>query len=205
MNITSDKCYVLRNDVAIIDFDECALAFQATDRSLVEANNSANYILNQLSDRITLLQIAESMSSFYNISVSDAVDDVCMTIKYLEHMRIVKSVNRNLFSAGTIIMNSVHPIKYMANPDVSCRIEDEDGAIIYSPDTGAVKVIDPIGLELWETLSVPCSKEELVSHLKKMYADVPEGDVEQDVDNFLSQLLPGGFLGEVSGDLNAQK
>ena len=87
--------------------------------------------------------------------------------------------------------------RYMVNPDVSCRIEDEDGAILYNPDTDGVQVINTIGLELWETLSVPRDLSELVAHIEDVCRDIPENEAAKDVKEFVTSMVQKGYIGVV--------
>jgi hypothetical protein len=88
--------------------------------------------------------------------------------------------------------------QYLANPDVSCRIEGpEDGALLYNPDTDKALVINPVGLTIWQFVDQPRTSQEIVAHLQTEYEGVPLDQVEQDIAAFFQNLLPGGFIGEV--------
>ena len=90
--------------------------------------------------------------------------------------------------------------QYLVNPDVSCRIEDNDGAILYNHDSHGVQVINPVGLEIWETLSTPHTRIQLISHLKVVCAEVPETEVEKDIDSLIEQLEQTGFIGIIEAE-----
>lgn len=88
--------------------------------------------------------------------------------------------------------------QYLANPDVSCRIEGpDDGALLYNPDTDKALVINPVGLTIWQFLNQPHTSAEIAGHLQTQYEGVPMDQVEQDIAAFFQKLLPGGFIGEV--------
>lgn len=87
---------------------------------------------------------------------------------------------------------------YQANPDVSCREEGPgEGAILYNPDVDAILAVNATSLLLWRELARPSSRDELASYLLANYEDAPAAQVAEDVEAFLSALLPGGFIGEV--------
>ncbi len=91
--------------------------------------------------------------------------------------------------------------KWLANPDVSCRIEDEDGAILFNPDTDSIQVINPIGLDIWRSVEKdPRTLSEVVSQIKEIYEDVPDDKVEKDVEEFINNLHIKGFIGEVADE-----
>lgn len=88
--------------------------------------------------------------------------------------------------------------QYLANPDVSCRIEaPDDGALLYNPDSDKALVINPVGLTIWQFLDQPRTNAEIVAHLQTEYEGVPADQVAQDLAAFFQKLLPGGFIGEV--------
>jgi sensor domain CHASE-containing protein len=88
-------------------------------------------------------------------------------------------------------------MRYLVNPDVSCREEGPDGALLFNPDTDAILVINPTGLLIWQVLDQPRTRDEIVAHLLKVCEDVPTDQVATDVDEFIQRLQPGGFIGEV--------
>jgi len=90
--------------------------------------------------------------------------------------------------------------RFLANPDVSCREDGPEGALLFNPDTDGMRVLNPTGLVIWEALDRPRTQAEIVAHLMESCDDVPADQVESDVDEFLSKLLPGGFVGEVLVD-----
>ena len=92
------------------------------------------------------------------------------------------------------------PKQYLANPDVSCREEGPEGALLFNPDTDGMMVLNPTGLLIWQALDRPRTQEELVACLEEACDDVPAEQVGSDVDEFLKTLLPGGFVGEVLAD-----
>jgi sensor domain CHASE-containing protein len=88
-------------------------------------------------------------------------------------------------------------MRYLVNPDVSCREEGPDGALLFNPDTDAVLVINPTGLLIWQVLDQPRTRDEIVAHLLEACEDAPTDQVATDVDEFIQSLQPGGFIGEV--------
>ena len=88
--------------------------------------------------------------------------------------------------------------KFMANPDVSCRIEDEEGAILFNPNSDSTQVINPVGLDIWKSIERhPRLLSEVVAYIKDLYEDSPENEVEKDVEGFIMNLHAKGFIGEV--------
>ena len=79
---------------------------------------------------------------------------------------------------------------FIANPDVSCREEGPDGALLFNPDTDDVLVVNVTGLLIWQALLEPHSKEDVVDALARQCDNVPENQVAQDVNEFISSSKP---------------
>jgi hypothetical protein len=88
---------------------------------------------------------------------------------------------------------------YVANPDVSCREEGPDGALLFNPDTDDILVINVTGLVIWEALAEPCTEEQVVEALMARCDNVPAEEVDEDVSAFLGQLLDREFVGVHEG------
>ena len=86
-------------------------------------------------------------------------------------------------------------VLYIANPDVSCREEGPDGALLFNPDTDQVLVINPTGLLIWRALARPQGRDQVVAALVEQCDNVPADQVGRDVDEFLDPLLGKGFVG----------
>ena len=83
---------------------------------------------------------------------------------------------------------------YQANPVVSCG-DEEDGAILYNPDTDTSSVINLSGRELWSFLNSPRTVAQMIEHLCQSYSNVPQEQAERDVERFIQTLIPN-FLQE---------
>lgn len=89
--------------------------------------------------------------------------------------------------------------RYIANPDVSCREEGPDGALLFNPDTDQVVVVNPTGLLIWQTLAEPRTQNEVATALVERCDNAPEGQVLQDVGEFLERMVTKGFVGVYGG------
>jgi sensor domain CHASE-containing protein len=88
-------------------------------------------------------------------------------------------------------------IRYVVNPDVSCREEGADGALLFNPDTDKVLVVNPTGLLIWRALEEPRRLAEVVTVLEAQCRDVPMEQVQDDVREFVAHLQASGFVGVV--------
>lgn len=87
--------------------------------------------------------------------------------------------------------------KFICNPDVVLREEDEDGALLFNPDTNQVKVINNTAVFIWKLCNGSYGLAELISSLKEAFDEVPADQVEKDVQDFIEDMTGSGFIGKV--------
>ena len=86
--------------------------------------------------------------------------------------------------------------EYIINPDVVLREEDQDGALLFNPDTNDVKVINNTGLFIWKLCREKGQKiPAIVKALKESFDGVPEKEAENQVRDFIKQMESTGFIG----------
>ena len=86
--------------------------------------------------------------------------------------------------------------KFICNPDVVLREEDEDGALLFNPDTNQVKVINNTALFIWKLCDGSRSLAEMIANLKEAFDEVPGDQVEKDVQDFIADMTGSGFIGK---------
>jgi SynChlorMet cassette radical SAM/SPASM protein ScmE len=85
---------------------------------------------------------------------------------------------------------------YIANRDIStCLIGDRE-AVLYHPDTGREKFLNPTGRFIWERLDGSLSVKELTVRICEDFASVPLDQVSQDVVSFIDDLSQQGFIND---------
>lgn len=84
---------------------------------------------------------------------------------------------------------------YQTNPDVSYG-EEEEGAVLFNPDTDDTVIINITGRILWNFLEKPRTIEEMSLYLSDKYEGVPIEQITEDVNQFI-QDLKSDFLVEV--------
>ena len=77
------------------------------------------------------------------------------------------------------------------------REEDDEGALIYNPDTDQIKVINPTGLFIWQQCDGTKDMGGIVSAVKESYEEVPPDQVEEQVEIFIEDMVKTGFIGTV--------
>ncbi len=196
--IGADDILLLRDDVVLEVFVDGVAVYQAADCRLHRLNETAQRVLDLLDGRRTVRLVAADLVAEYGEPADVVLADVAAILEQLKAARILKQ--RVILPTKNGCGDMSASARYLAKPNVSCRIEDAEGAILYDPDTDAVRVVNAVGIELWQTLSESRTCDELVAHLRQVCDGVTDGEVEADVKNFLSLLVRGGFVGEVAAD-----
>ncbi len=186
--------YVVRQNVAIEDFGDESLIFLPEERRLVKINAVARDVLNLLDGKQTVDDIVNVLNVTYETSTDLLAQDVMAILIDLNNQSVIKEVGR---LSGIKDFKNMENTKYSMNRDISCRVEEPEGAILFNPETDAVQAINPTGLAIWESLEYPRTKQEIVEYLLDVCEDVPEDQVVNDVEAFIEQLKSAGFIGEV--------
>ncbi|MGD8389068.1 MAG: PqqD family peptide modification chaperone [Desulfobacteraceae bacterium] len=89
--------------------------------------------------------------------------------------------------------------KYTINPDVIIKEVDEDGALIYNPDTDQVKVLNPTGLFIIHQCDGSHTETTILSRMAESFEQTPEKDkLQTDLSRFLDDMMEAGFIGVLS-------
>jgi hypothetical protein len=195
--VNEDLRYALQDEAASEDFDDGSLMFLARQNKVVEINHSARRILRLLNGRRSLKQVIEKTARDFAIQEKVARRDVQKLIADLGDQGAVKPAARVTFRRRKKMDQSA---SLLANSRISLR-EEEDGAILFDADTNGLQIVNPTGLLIWKFIQVhPRTRADIVGHLKEVCEGVPTGQVETDVDDFVSELQGKGFIGEVADE-----
>lgn len=88
-------------------------------------------------------------------------------------------------------------VRYLRNPDVVLREEDESGALLFNPDTNQVKVVNSTGFFVWQQFESEECPKTIVDAIMNAFEGAPEEQVTEDLQEFINELLHTGFIGEV--------
>ena len=186
MSATSGLRYALRKDVAIEDFGERSLALRCDVLELREINAGGRKILERVDGKRTVADIARATDM--------AAEEVAAALREMERQGIVRQVA----ALSKERPGNVSEAKYLADPDVSFRPEDDDGAILYNAETDVLDVINPTAAEIWKLLAAPRTQAEIVAHLLAVCEGADREQVERDVRDFLESMRSKGFVGTVA-------
>ena len=84
-------------------------------------------------------------------------------------------------------------------PDNIVFREEDDGAILFNADNGAVHVLEDLGWVLYHNfMDKGTTRAEMLAALKQHYPDQSAETLEKDLDTFLQQLRENGCVEEVT-------
>ena len=89
-------------------------------------------------------------------------------------------------------------IRFFQNENISLREEDEDGALLFEPDTGKIVVLNLTGVELWKRLKEPNNIKSLKSYIIENFSETDNHDIEKEINEFITQLKELEFIKEIT-------
>lgn len=170
-------------------FGDGVLLLNINTRELIEINQNEYWVWQHFNGKRTVKQIAEIYSRNFNISHLETlktVGEICNRL--WKEMNLI-DLKKN--KQGVVMDEK----KYIQNPDVNLREEDEDGALLFNPDTDQVKLLSSTGYYIWRKCDKETTVEEIIKGFKNDFEDVPDDQVKNDVEEFLKQMVNSGFIG----------
>jgi len=186
---SSNAVFALARHMAVEYFDSGALLLDLRTRTMTELDSRESWILGHLNGQHAAGQLAEDYAAASALSHDEAVSKVQATCEKLlraQSLRLVRG------SWKGYIMDLV---RYIQNPDVNLREEDEDGALLFNPDTDRVQLLNSTGLYIWKLCTEGRTVSDIVAAFKAEFDDVPEEEVTADVEEFINQMVDSGFIG----------
>ena len=174
----------LRNDAALEDFGDRSLVLLGDSLRMRAINRVARELLARLDGERTVQDISGDMEPA----------DVRAALLEMERQGIV----RRVVAWSRERTERMSDAKYLVNPDVSFRQEDDDGGILFNPDTDSLEVVNAVAAEIWKFLAAPRTQAEVAAHLCAVCADAPREQVEKDVAEFIGSLAQKGYIGVVA-------
>ena len=77
--------------------------------------------------------------------------------------------------------------KIKANTDIVYR-EEEGEALLFNPDSGAIKVLNSTGNIIWKLCDGSRDKDQIVEELVKAFPEIKRENLEKDLAEFLKQV-----------------
>jgi hypothetical protein len=86
---------------------------------------------------------------------------------------------------------------YIRNPDVVLREEDEDGALLFNPDTDQIRVLNLTGLFVWKSCDGSQDLPGILAAMQDAFDQVPDDEVAAQIQEFVDEMVTAGFLSTV--------
>lgn len=197
--IAADTVFSLSPQVVLEGFEEGALLLRLKDYHLFELNATAYFILARTDGQRTAAQIASALAEAFEIPEAEGLADTLALYEHLARQGVVEAVKPPSGKEENIaVEETMSPsVRYMRNPDVVLREEDEDGGLLFNPDTGQVKLVNPTGLFIWRQCDGSRNLEEIASALREAFEGAPQDRLVEDVRDFLKGMVDTGFIGIV--------
>ena len=96
-----------------------------------------------------------------------------------------------MMSGSTI--NKEMEAAYIVNPEVVSRPEEEE-AILFHPDSGAVKLLNRTGVLIYRLLDGKKRLEEIAAMIVQEFEGVDQEDARQDVAEFVKNMRQEDFI-----------
>jgi len=87
--------------------------------------------------------------------------------------------------------------KWIANPEVVLRVESDEWALLFDPESGQVVGVNPVGAAVWKLMDGKNSPAQIAEQVKNDFTDAPESILEE-IHTFFNSLVERGFIGKVS-------
>jgi hypothetical protein len=180
-------------------FEDGALVLCLKDQHLIEANPTMQCILEFTDGGRDAAQVAVHLQEYLQITREQALRDTLLLYEQLFTQDIVEIVNPSQGTKeNTAVDNTLQTSScYIINPDVGLREEDEEGGLLFNPDTNQVKVINRTGLFIWKMCDGTKSLNDIVAAIQDGFEDAPADQITEDVNEFIEGMVAAGFIGTI--------
>ena len=174
--------FVVNPDLLKENFNDGTLLLNKKTREVMEISADEQWLLAQVEKKISKVEIRRRFQKKTNI-LHEEID------KYLDRIYNDFFERKILLDLGELMKS-----KYKQNPVVNLREEDEDGALLFNPDSNRIQLLNNTGFFIWKQCSEGKTSIELSEAVRQEYSDVPEEQVNEDVKKFLNEMVEIGFI-----------
>lgn len=197
--LRADHVLRLATQAAMETFDDGALVLRLTDRRLFEFNLVAQRILELSDGKRTTMQVARELVHEFEIAETEALTDTLELYAQLLDQEIIEIIQPESIEKENRMADQLVMPRYTRNPDVVLREEDEDGGLLFNPDTNQIKVLNITGLYIWKQCDGSRGAMEFANEILAEFEDAPAEQVNADVNEFIEGMVQTGFIGIVEG------
>jgi hypothetical protein len=174
--------FIINPDLLIENFENGALLLNKKTREMIDVSSDENWLLSQVEKKNGRDKIIKSFSrkngalrKKNNIHVDNIYRDLINKNVLVDHGEFMKK-------------------KYVQNPVVNLREEDDDGALLFNPDSNRIRLLNNTGFFIWKLCASEKSLDELADAVRQEYIDAPKEQLDEDMKNFLDEMVGIGFI-----------
>lgn len=83
-----------------------------------------------------------------------------------------------------------------ANPKIVCR-QEEDDALLFNPESSAIKILNRTGYEIWKLCAKPIALEQIIEKIEKEYPQTSPDTIKENVVDFISLMKNLSFIEKI--------
>jgi hypothetical protein len=195
----ADSVFRLCPQAVMEGFEEGALLLRLEDRHLFELNPVTHFILLQTDGQRDAVHVADALAEAFQISHAEALQETISSYGQLSAQGVIEVVEPGQDGKEISSMEEAPAVarRYIRNPDVVLREEDEEGGLLFNPDTGQIRVINPTSLFIWQQCDGTRDLDEIATAMQEAFdEEVPSVDqLVEDVRGFVEEMVETGFIG----------
>jgi hypothetical protein len=88
-------------------------------------------------------------------------------------------------------------VKYLKNPDVVVKEEEDGYALLFNPDNDQVRVLNRTGFYIWKLCKGTLGVSGIASRVQEAFEPAPDHDVKKDIEGYLDAMTHAGLIGIV--------
>lgn len=176
------KNFVVNPDMIEETFDDGSVFLNTKTREVMEISADEHWLLSEIKKKYSYDIIKRSLKRRKR-PLKGQVDN-CLQIIY-----------NSLFEKKLLLdSGDIMEAKYMQNPAVNLREEDEDGALLFNPDNNRIQLLNCTGFFIWKLCVKGKTLNELSDAVMNEFSGVPKEQVSMDTKKFLDEMVEIGFI-----------
>jgi hypothetical protein len=195
----ADSVFRLCPQVVMEGFEEGALLLRLEDRHLFELDPVTHFILLQTDGQRGTAHVADSYAKAFQVPYREALQETVSIYRELSAQRVIEVAEPCQGGKEILRMEKAPAVslRYIRNPDVVLREEDEEGGLLFNPDTGQIRVINPTGLFIWQQCDGTRDLDEIATAMQEAFDEEapPADQLAEDLQTFVKEMVETGFIG----------
>jgi len=180
--MSNKKDFIVNPDVLVETLTDGSLVLNVKTRGVIEISSDEDWLFKQIKKGNT----QEKIKNYFFNKMQTSQKKIDNHIECMYNDLLKKKIIQD---RGEIMKS-----KYMQNPIVNLREEDEDGALLFNPDSNRIQLLNSTGFFIWKLCSEGKTLSEISEAVRQEYSDVPEKQLDKDMKQFLDEMVEIGFI-----------